>query len=218
MLLDVGCGTGDDVRALAELVAPGGRAIGVDVSAEMVAEARRRGGAAAEFLRSDAQAIDLPDDAVDGARAERVLQHLDDPARAVAEMARVVRPGGIVVTAEPDWDTLVIDAGDPETAAAVARAAGQRIRTRRVGRALRRLALDAGLVDVSVAARVLLVTEAARAATLFDLPGAVRRAVADGLLEEGGAEGWLAELATAGADDRLLVAMTAFTAAGAVPE
>ncbi len=85
VLVDVGCGTGEDVRTLARLVAPGGRAIGVDASEAMVAEARRRadaaGEAAVEFLRSDVRSLPLPDAAVNGCRAERVLQHLEDAGR-----------------------------------------------------------------------------------------------------------------------------------------
>ncbi len=218
VLLDIGCGTGEDVRALVALVAPGGRAIGVDASEEMVAEARRRAAAAGEtavdFLRSDAQAIDLPDDTVDGCRAERVLQHVESPAAVVAEMARVVRPGGTVVAAEPDWGTLVIDSPDSDTAALVAAAAGRRLRSGLVGRTLRRLLLDAGLADVSVAARTLVVTDRERAGMLFDLPGAARLAVAEGRLAQGRAASWLDELGRAEAEGRLLVAMTAFMAVG----
>jgi SAM-dependent methyltransferase len=86
VLLDVGCGTGEDVRTLARRVVPGGRAIGVDASEGMVAEARRRaaaeGAEGAEFVRADVRALPLGDGAADGSRAERVLQHLDDPAAA----------------------------------------------------------------------------------------------------------------------------------------
>src|SRR5579862_6088061 len=68
---DIGCGTGDDVLALARLVAPGGQAVGVDASATMIEEAQRRAQAAqmsgdtaataAEFLQMDVQRLDLPD-------------------------------------------------------------------------------------------------------------------------------------------------------------
>jgi ubiquinone/menaquinone biosynthesis C-methylase UbiE len=220
VLVDVGCGTGEDARALARRVAPGGRAIGVDASEAMVAEARRRaaeeGETAVEFVRSDVAALDLPSASVDGCRAERVLQHVEDPGAAVAEMARVVRPGGMVVAAEPDWGTLVIDAGDPATAAEVAVAAARRVRSGLVGRTLRRLVLDAGLVEVGTAARTLVVTDRARAEMLFDLPGAAAQAVADGRLERDRAGAWLDDLARADARSRLLVAMTAFMAVGRV--
>jgi ubiquinone/menaquinone biosynthesis C-methylase UbiE len=63
-VLDVGTGTGDDARELAALVAPGGRVVGVDRSAEMLTEARRRAGGSGlpiEFVAGDALALDFPD-------------------------------------------------------------------------------------------------------------------------------------------------------------
>lgn len=58
-VLDVGCGTGDDIRALAEIVGPHGRAVGVDVSQAMLAEARRRGGP--ELFHGSADQLRFPD-------------------------------------------------------------------------------------------------------------------------------------------------------------
>lgn len=214
VLLDLGCGTGEDVLALAGLVAPGGRAIGVDASAEMVAEARRRAagtgtGSAVEFVHCDAHALALPDDAVDGARVERVLQHLDDPGRAVAELARAVRPGGRVVAAEPDWGTFVIDSDDAEIAAVVSAAAARRLRSSGVGRTLRRLFLEAGLEQVELTTRALIITDRAASDMVFDVPGAVRRAVEDGDLDEAQATAWL--------ESRGLASLTAFMVVGTVP-
>jgi ubiquinone/menaquinone biosynthesis C-methylase UbiE len=115
VVLDVGCGTGDDVCAMAELVGPSGRAIGLDASRTMVAEARRRSAGSAlpvQFLLGDAHDLPFPPAAVDACRAERVLQHLSDLARAVAEMVRVTRSSGRVAVLAPDWDTTVIDHPD----------------------------------------------------------------------------------------------------------
>jgi ubiquinone/menaquinone biosynthesis C-methylase UbiE len=61
-LLDVGCGTGDDVRALAVIVKPFGQVTGVDASAEMIAEARLRSdalGLPVEFRVGDGHALDF---------------------------------------------------------------------------------------------------------------------------------------------------------------
>lgn len=216
-LVDVGCGTGADVLALAALVEPGGRVLGIDASAEMIQEARRRTGAGApavDFRVGDARRLPLPAASFDGCRAERTLQHLGDPAEAVAEMARIVRPGGCVVVAEPDWGTLVIDSTDPDTAGAVAAAAAERVRAGGVGRRLWRLFRDAGLADVAVVARTLVVTDHAQASLLFDLDAAAGRAVADGRVSADVARGWRAGLARAGEEDRFLAAMTAFMARG----
>jgi SAM-dependent methyltransferase len=220
VLLDLGCGTGEDVLALARLVGPGGRAIGVDASAAMVAEARRRAAGAGlpvEFLHADAHALALPDAAVDGARVERVLQHLDDPGGAVAELARAVRPGGRVVAAEPDWGTFVIDSDDPVVAAVVADAAARRLRSPGVGRTLRRRFLEAGLERVQVTARALVISDRAASDTVFDVPGAVRRAVEDGDIDPGRAAAWLDGAGRAAAAGRGLASLTAFLAVGTVP-
>jgi SAM-dependent methyltransferase len=219
-LLDAGSGTGEDALALVERVLPGGRVTGVDRSAAMVAEARRRcgdAGGALEFLVGDLQHLDLPDAVFDGCRAERTLQHLDDPGRAMGELVRVARPGGRVVAAEPDWGTLVVDSGDDATAGAVAEAAAGALRAPRVGRALRRLMLDAGLEDVIVATRTLVVTDLRRAALVFDIPGATERAVAGGLLAPEVAVRWESALAAADRRGRFFAAMTAFMARGRKP-
>ncbi|MDX6555999.1 MAG: hypothetical protein QOD86_2194 [Miltoncostaeaceae bacterium] len=219
-LLDAGCGTGEDALALVGLVAPGGRVTGVDLSAEMVTEARRRcgdAGGALEFVAADLRDTGLPDGAFDGCRVERTLQHLENPARAVAELARVTRPGGWVIAAEPDWGTLVIDSDDDAASAAVAWGAAGGLRSGRVGRTLRRLMLGAGLEEVTLRTRTLVVTELRRAEVLFDLGGATERALTSRRLPLEVAEAWLAALTAADARGRFLAAMTAFMARGRRP-
>lgn len=181
VLMDVGCGTGDDVLRLAELV-PGGRVVGVDPSERMLAEGHRRATAAAadapppaavEFVRGVVPGLPAADGSLDGVRAERTLLHVADPGAAMADMARALRPGGRLVVAEPDWGTLVVDAEPPDAAEAAAAAAAEGFRSPRVGRSLHRLARAAGLVDVEIAGRTLVVTDPAQAVVLFGLGDAV---------------------------------------------
>ena len=106
--LDVGCGVGDDARASA--------AIGLDPSMTMLTEARRRGGA---FVRADVHALPIASGRLDGVRTDRVLQHVADPDRALAELARTLKQGGRVVLAEPDQSTLTIKGTDPELTPAI---------------------------------------------------------------------------------------------------
>jgi SAM-dependent methyltransferase len=104
--LDVGCGTGRDLAALAEIVGAGGRVVGVERSQTLSAAARSRsagGSATVELVVADAQRLPFADAEFDACRADRTLQHLADPAAALAEMARVTRPGGRVVVTEFRW-------------------------------------------------------------------------------------------------------------------
>lgn len=104
--LDVCCGTGDLGLIMARQVAPGGRVVGVDFSPRMLEIARRkaaRGQAAAveiEFVRGDALDLPFPDGSFDCAVIGFALRNVNDIPRCLAEMARVVRPGGRVLALE----------------------------------------------------------------------------------------------------------------------
>ena len=94
--IDVGCGSGAFTSLVVERCAPKS-ILGVDPAEAQLDYARTRGlGAAARFVRGDAMALDLGDRSVDVAVAALVIHFMPDPARGVAEMTRVVRPGGLV--------------------------------------------------------------------------------------------------------------------------
>ena len=99
--LDVACGPGLVARGLAPRV---GEVHGVDMTPAMVEVARREaaseGIANAVFSVGDATALEFADAAFDGAVTRFSLHHIPVPGRVVAEMARVVRPGGAVVVAD----------------------------------------------------------------------------------------------------------------------
>jgi SAM-dependent methyltransferase len=121
--LDVGCGTGALSAALLEHAAP--RAVaGIDPSAGYVAYARARApGARVGFQVGDARALPYAAGAFDAVVSGLVLNFVPQPARAVAEMARVTRPHGVVAAYVWDyagrmelmrhfWDAAVaLDAG-----------------------------------------------------------------------------------------------------------
>jgi len=96
VVADLGCGTGPVLAALAPQVE---RVIGVDQSAAMLRAARRRteGFANVELRRGPLHALPLEDSGVDAVLMVLALTYVDEPARAVLEMARVLRPGGRAV-------------------------------------------------------------------------------------------------------------------------
>lgn len=94
-VLDVGCGTGRALSFLQAAVGASGRLIALDATPEMLAEARRLGrqGVACLVL-GDGRRLPLQDAAVDAVFAGGFVPHLVEPAAALAELARVTRPGG----------------------------------------------------------------------------------------------------------------------------
>lgn len=112
LVLDLGCGVGHD---LARLAAAGLRPLGIDSSHHMLGRARRRLDPDVSLTQGDGVALPLRSASVDGCRIERVLQHVAEPAAVVAEIRRVLRPGGWFAALEPDHSSACVEssrAGD----------------------------------------------------------------------------------------------------------
>jgi len=121
-VLEVGCGTGAVVRHLASLPRVA-RVTGVDPSPLFVARARElAAGLPVAFAVGDGRALDLPAASFDAVVFHTALCHVPDPARALAEAHRVLRPGGTVAVFDGDYATITLarDAGDPLQACAQA--------------------------------------------------------------------------------------------------
>jgi ubiquinone/menaquinone biosynthesis C-methylase UbiE len=198
VVLDVGCGPGVNLADLAAAVTATGTVIGVDRDPAMVQEARRRTADCREVIDirlGDAHALPVENDSVDRARADRILQHVTDPAAAIREMRRVMRPGGLVSLSEPDWASLVIDASDLAASAAFASyTCAEVVRNASVARQLARLAGEAGFAVRSAEALTPPWRDFGQADRLLGLTRNSPRAVAHGYLEPDQAEKWLAEL------------------------
>ena len=113
-ILDVGVGPGLLAYDLARLVGPKGEVIGLDVSADMLAMARGRLEALpqARCVEGDAVSLDLPDGAFDAAVSTQVHEYVADMPRALAELCRVLRPGGRLLILDTDWRSIVWHSSD----------------------------------------------------------------------------------------------------------
>lgn len=104
-VLDIGCGTGYAAWRFAQ---SGFEVVGMDVSAKFLGQAPSRIGARLWYAVGDAMALPFMDGAFDGVASFDVIEHLPDAERALAEMGRVIRPGGRIVVICPNYWSPVI--------------------------------------------------------------------------------------------------------------
>jgi ubiquinone/menaquinone biosynthesis C-methylase UbiE len=179
-ILDVGCGLGDDAAALASRVAPGGCVVAVDGSQAMITAARERHGDVAllSFDVADAARLPFDDARFDACRVDRVLQHIADPAPAIREMVRILRPGGVLVAYDNDWETLTVDGVDRQLTRTVLNGWCDRFPSGWIGRRLVPLFLQAGLRDVVTYPKTLVLRELAVADRIYSLFATAERLAA----------------------------------------
>lgn len=218
--LDIGCGTGEDVVAMAALVGPDGRAVGLDASEAMISEAVQRHHRIGNvsFEQGDAQQLPFDSETFEACRCERTLQHVDNPDRVVHEIARVLKPGGRVALIEPDWEGLLIAGADPQLSRVIWGRRLEAFRQPRVGRTLRALLTQNGFVDITLDVAVGLLTDLAIADRNFEFTRAATAAAENGLISEREAKRWIDELSFADRAHVFLCSAVSFRVAGSKPE
>ena len=216
-LLDVGCGTGEDTRSLARLVGAKGAVLGVDASAVMVSTAKERTSPESlpvTYFVGDAHHLDFPEGSFDGSRACHVFMHLEDPQKALGEMARVTRSGGRVVVYEPDLETWIIHGADRSVTRRILNFRCDSFRSGWVGRALPALFAAAGLVDVAIEPSTIVVTDQAFAEQRFGFGDFAAKAQAAGVVSPDEATQWRRQLQGAANTGRFFAALTLFIVSG----
>jgi ubiquinone/menaquinone biosynthesis C-methylase UbiE len=209
--LDIGCGSGEATRHMA---AAAGTAVGVDSSKRNVDEARRLTGPEyeAHFEQASADDLPFPDATFAGVRIDRALQHVDDIGSATNEIWRVAQPGARIAAIEPDWDTLVFDAGPLSATRAVARAYADGMRNPIAGRQIARRLRKLGATHVTVEPRAAAITTLAHAEAQYGVTK-----LAEGALNKAAARAWLGTLSQRDADGTFLCAVTYFLVSARKP-
>lgn len=104
-VLDVGCGTGELLLRVLEQ-SPEAACAGLDLSDNMLSEARRKLGGRAELVRGDAERLPFADGAFDAVLCNDSFHHYPNPETALGEIARVLSPGGVFLLGDTTAPTL----------------------------------------------------------------------------------------------------------------
>jgi ubiquinone/menaquinone biosynthesis C-methylase UbiE len=216
-LLEVGCGPALDVAELAAEIGSTGEYVGVDMSETMIAAARRR---AAEIETQThfeiASAYELPfdDGSFDACRADRLLMHLTEPERALAQMYRVTRPGGRVCVVDFDWHTMLLDHPDQSATESLLRGFSDDLADGRIGRRLPRMFADAGLPRAEITLHSIHFTPAFLELLLG---GYLASCQADGDMTAEYLERWWQQLKAPVGDGTFFASVTSFVASATKP-
>jgi ubiquinone/menaquinone biosynthesis C-methylase UbiE len=215
-ILDVGCGLGSDAAALTALVAPGGTVVGVDGSRDMVEAARNRHARVEglSFEVADAAALPFDEASFDACRVDRVLQHIAEPLPAIREMVRVLRPGGVLVTYDNDWETLTIDSPDRKLTRTILNDWCDRFPSGWIGRQMAPFFVRVGLHDVVAVPKTLVLRDLALADGVYRLLATAERLATAGVISRDDAERWSDGLRTADAQGRFFSSYTGFLVCG----
>lgn len=216
-ILDVGCGVGHEVQRMAQGVGQSGRVVGIDHNESMIAEAQRRAKGSSfpvEFYVGDAERLDFDRDSFDLSRSERVIEYLENPQQMLAEMVRVVRPGGAIINFDFDYDGFILDAADRESMRRMKQAIFDSVPSGGIGSQLPRLYHQLGMQDIQIIPQV------------FTPPYFVYERLSRGTLEKtmkaekistSELEAWWRDLEQANQDGRFFAAYLGFIVSGRKP-
>ncbi len=116
-LLDCGCGPGTITLGFAALIAPG-TVTGTDIGSSQISiaheNALKQGISNVDFLAGNIDDLPFEDNSFDAAFSHAVLEHLQEPTKALKELFRVLKPGGVLGVRTPDWGGFLIAPSTPE--------------------------------------------------------------------------------------------------------
>ena len=212
VVLDVGCGLGDDVRELARIVGANGIAYGVDLSNRILDLARDRNSSISnsQFVQGSAASLPFGDAVFDAARAERCLLHVEEPQRCLAQLVRVVKPGGIIVLLDIDFQTLLINSSDKATTNIVMTFFSESMVNGFYVRETPELFARLGCSVIAIESVTVTFDKYGSLSAVLDLSAVIERVVSNRLLSPEDANEWLLDVSSR---DPFFASMTMFVIA-----
>jgi SAM-dependent methyltransferase len=190
-VLDVGCGLGEVCADMVKLVGDDGTVVAVDLSEDLLGRARQQWGTLPiRFEAGNAEALRFEDASFDAVYSERVLQHLNRPGTAVAEMARVLRAGGRVLVTDPVHSAAVVATEHLRVWEAIRACGLGTVRNPDAGLWLKEWMQSAGL-EVQLHPIALIIEDWSRIRSSLLVDDAAALAVASGTITAGEAEDFM---------------------------
>lgn len=211
--VDVGCGTGLLAYEMGLEVGSEGQVVGIDNSPDMLARAAERcvGLGQVQLLEGDVTNLPLGDQSCDAATSVQVLLFIEDVPGAIAEIRRVLRPGGRIAVSETDWRSVVLNSSDQATTRRVFEAWDDAVASPNLPARLGPILRDCGFTAVRTEAIPILDTSRSSGNfSVNSLDGLARIAQERGAISEDEEVAWLADLQRQGRDGNYFFCVTRF--------
>ena len=212
-VLDIGSGPGLLAAELADTVGADGQVVGLDLAEPMLEMARRRCADRPQVSFEQGNAAKLPfeDEHFDAVVSTQVYEYVPDIPGALAEVTRVLRPGGLVAILDTDYDSWVLHTEDPERHARIVDAWDEHFVHRGLPRTLGASMQDAGLTLRHRVAIPMFNTEYVPSAFSFHLTKLIAGFCAGRRqATQEDAAGWLAELEQLGREGRYFFSLNRY--------
>ncbi|MGA9100078.1 MAG: methyltransferase domain-containing protein [Methanotrichaceae archaeon] len=159
-ILEIGCGLGQDAIAIARMIGKQGDVVAIDSSRKRIETACKSPMRtnSINYCLADACRLPFSNSVFDGARADRVLQHISDPRKAFSEMVRAIRDKGKLVVYEPDWGTFIISPGQKEISRIMTQLFGDTFPSGWIGRQLPGFFCEESLEKIQIEAKTFTLT------------------------------------------------------------
>jgi len=219
-VLDVGCGVGDDLIDMAEVVGPSGVVTGLDSSEillKIAGEKIKNSNGNIKLVKGNALSLELDDQTFDRCKIDRTLQHISDPKKALIEMYRVLKPGGIMLAFDNDWETFMFSCGKKELVREVANYWCDSFASGWVGRYLYTFFKELGLKNIKVYPKTLVITDLEKSDEVFDLFQTIEHCMKKHIISDSEAKDLLDEMKEQDKSDRFFSSYTGFIAIGKKP-
>jgi len=216
-VLDAGCGLGDDAFRIAKLVLPGGKVIGLDASIAMIEKARSHKLAKqlpVQFQVGDVKALPFSDNSFARCRIDRVLQHIPQPQKAIAELVRVLEPDGLLLAYDNDWGTFSVTSSTVDITRTIENLWCDSFTNSWIGRNLCYYFITCGLSDVKIYPGTCIINDFETADKVYNLRKTVQKAIAEGMISATQGSDWIAELIQRTQMGSFMAALTAYTVIG----
>lgn len=223
IVLELGCGTGEDARYLTGLAGRSGMVLGTDISSRFISHARKEGTKEytdtarrihPHYMLMDGRYLGFPDASIDAVREDRALQHIRNPEQVVSEMIRVLKPGGRFVAFEPDWEACIISHPDRELTRKIQNFWTDSFMNGWIGRDLYGICKRSGLEMVQVIPKTAVFYEIRLCEEIFDITGNAMRTADAGIISRPEAAGWSDRIRRLSGEGSFLLSFTGFLVSG----